>query len=170
MEATNAQVDTLILDNRKKLNQIIGRHFLRPVSYPLTNRPSDSILQACVHKVDEAIYELESPTQAGNLNSTPEYTLSMIEKTTNNATEFATVFLLYLGGEVGGDHVEVIKTANELVQSLSDVLINTRVSPVLSVMTPLRSLYLLPERWRCRSSPVPQSPILQTRPAPVPAT
>jgi len=76
--------------------------------------------------VDEAIYELESPTQAGNMNSTPEYTLSMIEKATNNATEFATVFLLYLGGEVGGDHVEVIKTANEFAQSLSDVLINTK--------------------------------------------
>jgi hypothetical protein len=109
VEATNAQIDTLILDNRKKLNQII-----------------DSILQACVQKVDEAIYELESPTQAGNLNSTPEYTLSMIEKATNNATEFATVFLLHLGGDVGGDHVEVIKTANELAQSLSDVLINTK--------------------------------------------
>ena len=27
MEATNAQVDTLILDNRKKMNQIIGRRF-----------------------------------------------------------------------------------------------------------------------------------------------
>ena len=76
--------------------------------------------------MDEAIYELESPTQAGNLNSTPEYTLSMIEKATNNATEFATVFLLHLGGDVGGDHVEVIKTANELAQSLSDVLINTK--------------------------------------------
>ena len=76
--------------------------------------------------MDEAIYELESPTQAGNMNSTPEYTLSMIEKATNNATEFATVFLLYLGGEVGGDHVEVIKTANEFAQSLSDVLINTK--------------------------------------------
>lgn len=50
----------------------------------------------------------------------------MIEKATNNATEFATVFLLYLGGEVGGDHVEVIKTANELAQSLSDVLINAK--------------------------------------------
>jgi len=92
----------------------------------MTNPPPDSILQACVHKVDEAIYELESPTQAGNLNSTPEYTLSMIEKATNNATEFATVFLLYLGGEVGGDHVGVIKTANEFAQSLSDVLVNTK--------------------------------------------
>ena len=27
MEATNAQIDTLILDNRKKLNQIIGWWF-----------------------------------------------------------------------------------------------------------------------------------------------
>lgn len=50
----------------------------------------------------------------------------MIEKAVNNATEFATVFLLHVGGEVGGDHVEVIKAANELAQSLSDVLINTK--------------------------------------------
>ncbi|KAH8099269.1 cytoskeleton assembly control protein [Cristinia sonorae] len=108
-EATNAQIDTLILDNRKKLNAII-----------------DSILQACVTKVDEAIYELESPAQAGNMNSTPEYTLSMIEKAVNNATEFATIFNLYLGGEIGGDHVDVIKGANELAQSLFEVLINTK--------------------------------------------
>lgn len=86
----------------------------------------DSILQACVQKVDEAIYELESPAQTGNLNSTPEYTLSMIEKAINNATDFATVFNLHLGGEVGGDHVDVIKGANELAQALSDVLINTK--------------------------------------------
>ena len=33
MEATNAQIDTLILDNRKKLNQIIGRRFPHPTSY-----------------------------------------------------------------------------------------------------------------------------------------
>ena len=76
--------------------------------------------------MDEAIYELESPAQAGNLNSTPEYTLSMIEKAINNATDFATIFNLYIGGEPGGDHVEVIKGANELAQALSDVLINTK--------------------------------------------
>ncbi|KAH7909787.1 ANTH domain-containing protein [Hygrophoropsis aurantiaca] len=108
-EATNAQIDTLILDNRKKLNQII-----------------DSILQACVQKVDDAIYELESPTQAGNVNSTPEYTLSMIEKAINNATDFATIFNLHLGGDIGGDHVDVIKGANEFAQVLADVLINSK--------------------------------------------
>lgn len=79
-----------------------------------------------MHKVDEAIYELESLTQAGNLNSTPEYTLSMVEKAVNNATDFATIYNLYLGGEEGGDHVEVIKSANEFAQSLADVLVNTK--------------------------------------------
>jgi len=76
--------------------------------------------------VDDAIYELESPAQAGNLNSTPEYTLSMIEKAVNNATEFATTFNLYLEGEKGGDHVDVINGANEFAQSLSDVLTNVK--------------------------------------------
>ncbi|KAH7886145.1 ANTH domain-containing protein [Phlebopus sp. FC_14] len=108
-EATNAQIDTLILDNRKKLNQII-----------------DSILQACVQKVDDSIYELESPTQAGNINSSPEYTLSMIEKAVSNATDFATIFNLHLGGDVGGDYVDVIKGANEFAHVLSDVLVNSK--------------------------------------------
>lgn len=88
--------------------------------------PIDSILQACVHKVDDSIYELESPAQAGNLNSTPEYTLSMIEKSLNNANDFATIYNLYLSGEDGGDHVSVIQSANEFAQSLSDVLVNTK--------------------------------------------
>ncbi|TFY72777.1 hypothetical protein EVG20_g214 [Dentipellis fragilis] len=108
-EATNAQIDTLILDNRKKLNQII-----------------DSILQACVQKVDDAIYELESPTQAGNQNSTPEYTLSMIEKSLSNATDFATIFNLYIDNQPGGDHVDVIKGANEFAQALADTLVNVK--------------------------------------------
>ncbi len=87
---------------------------------------TDSILHACVQKLDDSIYELESPSQAGNLNSTPEYTLSMIEKAVNNATDFATIYNLYLGGEAGGDHVDVIKSANEFAQSMADVLINTK--------------------------------------------
>ncbi|CAK5264525.1 unnamed protein product [Mycena citricolor] len=107
--ANDTEIDTLILDNQKKLNEII-----------------DSILKACMQKVEDAIYELESPSQTGNANATPEYTLSMIEKAVNNATDFATVYHLYLGGEQGGEHVEVIKAANEFAQSLSEVLVNTK--------------------------------------------
>ncbi len=125
-QALNAQIDTLILDNRKKLNQIIGKSVYRIQQSVLTESFPDSIFQSCVQKVDDAIYELESPGGAGNQNSTPEYTLSMVEKCVNNATEFATTFNLYLGGEVGGDYVDVIKTANEYAQTLSDVLINAK--------------------------------------------
>jgi huntingtin-interacting protein 1-related protein len=60
--------------------------------------------------------------QVGNQNSTPEYTLSMIEKSLSNATDFATVFNLYLEGQPGGDHVDVIKGANEFSQAIADTL------------------------------------------------
>lgn len=50
----------------------------------------------------------------------------MIEKATNSATEFAMIYNLYLSGEKGGEHVEVIKAANDFGQSLADVLINTK--------------------------------------------
>jgi hypothetical protein len=125
-ETTNAQIDTLILDHRKKLNEIIGMLSCPFFELKLISYFVDSILQACVQKVDDAIYELESPSQAGNLNSTPEYTLSMIEKAINNATDFATIYNLHLGGERGGDHVAVINSANDFAQSLLDVLTNTK--------------------------------------------
>jgi len=60
--------------------------------------------------------------QVGNQNSTPEYTLSVIEKSLSNATDFATVFNLYLEGQPGGDHVDVIKGANEFAQAIADTL------------------------------------------------
>lgn len=108
-EAVNAQIDNLVLDQEKKFNEII-----------------DSILQAGSQKVDDALYELESPLHDGNQNSTPEYTLSMIEKATTSATEFATVFSLFLSRDRGGEHVEVIKTANNFAQAISEVLSNTK--------------------------------------------
>jgi hypothetical protein len=77
-------------------------------------------------KVDDAIYELESPTQTGNTNATPEYTLSIIEKATSNATDFAIIYNLYLNRKKGGTHVDVIKAANEFAQSLSDVLVSSK--------------------------------------------
>lgn len=105
----DAQVDTLILDHRKALNAII-----------------DSILQACVQKVDDAIYELEAPTHLGNTTATAPYTLSMIEKAMSNATDFASTFNLYLGGKSGGGQVDVIKAANEFAQSMSETLVSSK--------------------------------------------
>lgn len=50
----------------------------------------------------------------------------MIEKALNTSNEFATTFTLYINQEPGGEHVEVIKGANEFAQVISDVLINTK--------------------------------------------
>lgn len=108
-DAVNAQIDTLVLDQEKRFNEII-----------------DSILAAGGQKVDDALYELESSLHEGNQNSTPAYTLSVIEKATASATEFATVFNLFLSRDKGGEHVEVIKTANNFAQAIADVLSNTK--------------------------------------------
>ncbi|KAJ8083717.1 sla2 Src-like adaptor 2 [Marasmius tenuissimus] len=107
-EANTTSVDIILLEMRKKLNEII-----------------DSIFRACEQKIDEGLWDLQS-LETGNQTSTPEYVLSMLEKSTNNATDFATIFNLYLGEEGGGSHVEVIKAANELAQSIADVLTSTK--------------------------------------------
>jgi hypothetical protein len=46
----------------------------------------------------------------------------MIEKSMSNATDFATVFNLYIEGQKGGDHVDVIKGANDFAQAMADTL------------------------------------------------
>jgi hypothetical protein len=62
--------------------------------------------------------------QTGNTTATPEYTLSIIEKAMTNATEFASTFNLFLGKKAG--HVDVIKSANEFAQSLSETLVSAK--------------------------------------------
>lgn len=106
-EALNAQIDTIILDNSKKLSAII-----------------DSILQACADKLDDALYELESPASSGSTTTTPEYVLSLIEKTQSSCNEFAAVFSMHVEQQAGGEHVAVIKTANQMAQAAADSLVS----------------------------------------------
>ena len=108
-QALNAQIDLLIVDHDKKLKQII-----------------DSILQSCVQKIDDVNYELESSIQTGNQNATPEYTLSMIEKAQSTASEFAVTFTSFIAPKQTAGHVEVIKIANELSQTICEILLNSK--------------------------------------------
>ncbi|WFD36369.1 sla2 Src-like adaptor 2 [Malassezia cuniculi] len=101
--AVDAQIDTIILDNAKQLGAII-----------------DSILQACADKLDDALYEFESPAPAPG--TTPEYVLSLIEKAQTSATSFATTFSFYVEQQSGGEHVAVIKGANQFAQAVVDTL------------------------------------------------
>src|SRR3989337_4350750 len=86
----------------------------------------DSIFQTCIQKIDDSLYELETPMQTGNQNATPEYTLSMIEKATTECSEFSYAFQKFLKSDRTNNHTEVIKTATNFSQAISDVLINAK--------------------------------------------
>jgi hypothetical protein len=85
-------------------------------------------LETCISKVEESIYDLESPTQLGNQTATPEFTLSMIEKAQTASTEFELSLMQYLRSSASSDvnQVEAIRSALNLSQTLSDVMINAK--------------------------------------------
>ena len=108
-QALDGQLDALILAQLEKYNEII-----------------DSVLQAGVQRVDDAMYELDSTMQAGNQNASPSYVLSQIEKATASAMEFATSFNNYIGDGPNSTHADLIKNVNVFAGAITDVCINTK--------------------------------------------
>ncbi|KAF7548337.1 hypothetical protein G7Z17_g7124 [Cylindrodendrum hubeiense] len=107
--ALDGQIDALIMSNLDKINDII-----------------DSVLQAGVARVDDALYELDSSMQAGNQNASPSYVLSQIEKASANAMEFATAFNNFIADGPNSTHAELIKTINVFSGAIADVCSNTK--------------------------------------------
>ncbi|KAF9570538.1 sla2 Src-like adaptor 2 [Mortierella alpina] len=105
------RLDTMMSAHKRKLQQIL-----------------DSILETCISKVEESIYDLESPTQLGNQHATPEFTLSMIEKAQTASTEFELSLMQYLRTSASSDvnQVEAIRSALTLSQTLADVMANAK--------------------------------------------
>lgn len=107
--ALDNAIDEVINTNVNKINDII-----------------DSVLQSGVQRVDDAMYELDSPMQAGNQNATAPYVLSQIEKASASATEFSTAFNNFVADGPGSDHADIIKTVSVFAASIADVLSNTK--------------------------------------------
>jgi len=107
--ALDTQIDTVLLGNVQKINDII-----------------DSILQSGVQRVDDAMYELDSTMQAGNQNASPSYVLSQIEKASANATEFSTAFNNHIADGPNSSHADIIRTVSVFAGSIADVLSNTK--------------------------------------------
>lgn len=107
--ALDGQFDALILANLDKINDII-----------------DSVLQAGVARVDDALYEMDSTMQAGNQNASPSYVLSQIEKASASAMEFATAFNNFIADGPNSTHSELIKTINVFSGAVADVCSNTK--------------------------------------------
>lgn len=107
--ALDGQLDALIMANLDKINDII-----------------DSVLQAGVARVDDALYELDSTMQAGNQNASPQYVLSQIEKASASAMEFATAFNNFIADGPNATHADLIKAINVFSGSAADVCSNTK--------------------------------------------
>ncbi|KAI1203652.1 ANTH domain-containing protein [Nemania serpens] len=107
--ALDGQLDALIMANLDKINDII-----------------DSVLQAGVARVDDALYELDSTMQAGNQNASPQYVLSQLEKASASAMEFATAFNNFIADGPNATHADLIKAINVFSGSAADVCSNTK--------------------------------------------
>jgi hypothetical protein len=86
----------------------------------------DSVLQSGVQRIDDALYELESPMNAGNQNATADYLLSQIEKAAFSATEFATAFNNFIADGPSSHQSLIIKTVTTFSSAISDVLFNSK--------------------------------------------
>ena len=107
--ALDGQIDAMIMANLEKINDII-----------------DSVLQAGISRVDDALYEMDSTMQAGNQNASPSYVLSQIEKASASATEFATAFNNFIADGPNSTHAELIKAVNVFSGAIADVCGNTK--------------------------------------------
>jgi hypothetical protein len=108
-KAMDEQIDVMLLENIRKINDII-----------------DSVLQAGVQRVDDALYELDSSMQAGNQNASGPYVLSQIEKAQSTAMEFSTAFNAFIADGPSATHGEVIRTVHTFSNAIADVLSNTK--------------------------------------------
>ena len=108
-KAMDEQIDVMLLDNVRKINDII-----------------DSVLQSGVQRVDGALYELDSSMQAGNQSASGPYVLSQIEKAQSSAMEFSTAFNNFIADGPNSTHAEVIRTVHTFSNAIADVLSNTK--------------------------------------------
>ncbi|KAI8374188.1 ANTH domain-containing protein [Radiomyces spectabilis] len=86
----------------------------------------DSILTTCIQKINDGMYELETPGQHGNENATPELTLSMIERASISSVEFLSAFSKFMDGSNTGDHASTIACALGLADTMIDVLLHAK--------------------------------------------
>ncbi|KAG5440493.1 hypothetical protein PCK2_000427 [Pneumocystis canis] len=107
--AINSEIDRLLTDNLKKLNDIL-----------------DAVLQSAIQTIDNSLYELASPMQTGNQNATPEYLLSTIEKGSSSAMEFFTAFNNFIADGPNGNYSEIIKLINIFASVVGEVLTNVK--------------------------------------------
>ena len=108
----NAQIDHILLSNVEKFKNLI-----------------DIFLENNIKSVLDTKHELTTTIQAGNLNSTPEYLLSILEMCSDTATDFATTFNGYIAEDRNEDESnfsDIILSSSRLTASINDVMLNAK--------------------------------------------
>jgi len=87
------------------------------------NRMMDNILQTCIVKVEDAVYELENESYEGNVNASAEYVLSLLEKTQGACGDFANSFIRLVQG---GDQSDSITSSNAFAHAIAQLCVNAK--------------------------------------------
>ncbi|GMM38072.1 Sla2 protein [Saccharomycopsis crataegensis] len=108
-DALDEQIDAVLEAHLQKLISIV-----------------DSILKSGIARIQDSLFELDSPMQTGNQNSSPAYLLSIIEKAGVLAQDFGTAFNNFIADGPGGNHAAIISTVSGFSTAISDVILNSK--------------------------------------------
>lgn len=114
-DIVNAQIDHIIIGNISKLRKLV-----------------DILLANNIKRIQDTKYELASPMQAGNLNSSPEHLLSIVEISSDMATDFATTFNTFIVDEKhsynddNSSYSGIILKGSELTTAVNDLMLNAK--------------------------------------------
>ncbi|KAJ2003133.1 sla2 Src-like adaptor 2 [Coemansia thaxteri] len=102
------RLDSVLLEHAQKLKRIL-----------------DSILRSCADKTDEAVFNLNDPSNPGNMTATVEHVLATIEQVHDAGNSLAASFAGYLANP-DGDQTQVISTAVGLSNGFEHLLANLK--------------------------------------------
>ncbi|VVT51277.1 uncharacterized protein SAPINGB_P003043 [Magnusiomyces paraingens] len=88
----------------------------------------DAILKSSSDRIQDSLFELESPMQAGNQNATPQYLLSVIEKASSSVFDFTDAFTDFMAAEdpADVDNASIINSITLSTTAIIEVLGNSK--------------------------------------------
>lgn len=89
---------------------------------------SDSVLEDCQSKVNEAMFDMDGTQQQMSVSVTPQLMLSLLERATATSDEFSAAFVHHLtdGDVTGGRQADAIRGANNLTGVVTTILRNAK--------------------------------------------
>lgn len=114
-DVVNAQIDHILLQNIEKFRNLL-----------------DVFLENNIKRIQDTKLELSSPIQAGNLNASPEYLLSIVELCSDTASDFASTFNNFIVDgkstytDDNSSYSEIIITSSELTTTINDIMLNAK--------------------------------------------